>query len=140
MEFFNMEMFKHIVNYFVVIWTMAFPFVYGIALSRMFGLTKAIDHWILVVLHILLSTFTLIPYSIAAGFFSAAELPTTVCFVLPIILFGPAVIMTEGCVWHFTLRDRKKNGFLCSLICNLAYLIPYIPVLGILSLGAIFKW
>ena len=34
MEFFNMEMFKHIVNYFVVIWTMAFPFVYGIGLSE----------------------------------------------------------------------------------------------------------
>ena len=105
---------------FLFIWAISSPFVYGLLLSRFFGLKKAIDHWILVLLHIVLTAFVVIP-----SIFLYLHLLDT-----PLVVFGIDYIIytvIEGFIWQFFLKDRKMNGFYISAVCNLLiFLIPSI--------------
>lgn len=39
-----------------------------------------------------------------------------------------AKFVFEGLIWQFYLKDRKLNGFLCSLICNAVLATPIIAM------------
>ena len=108
-------------------WLIAFPFLYGQLLSRLFGLRKIIDHWILFFLHIATYTFSLIVYGLFAFGFREYSVDSAVSYIIPLVFVIASAIVAEGIVWQFTLRDRKMNGFLISLICNAAFLVPLIP-------------
>ena len=105
---------------FLLIWAISSPFVYGLLLSRFFGLKKAIDHWILVLIHIVVTAFVVIPTISLYLYF----LDT------PLVVFGIDYIIytvIEGFIWQFFLKDRKMNGFFISAVCNLLiFLIPSI--------------
>lgn len=101
---------------FVVAWLIAFPFVYGFGLSRLFGLTKTIDRSILFVMHISVSSLALFSTFIFDRFFKNYNI-TVACSIL-------LMVLAEGLVWQFFLKDRKMNGFLASLICNAVFFLP----------------
>lgn len=102
----------------MVIWTVSFPFLYGQLFSRLFGLKKKIDHWILFCLH---NSTVLVGYII--GFF--AELAVGTHWITVLIVF----VMNFGfsaLVWQLLLRDRKMNGVIISLICSSVFILPYV--------------
>ena len=105
-----------------VIWGIAYPFIYGQLLSRLFGLNKNIDHWILFFLHICIFIFEIFLFIFFGIIFRfnvfAVYFLLLICFALCVVL--------EGLVWQYLLRDRKMNGFLISLICNVIFIVPYI--------------
>ena len=122
-----MEALGNILGYFVVFWLIAFPFLYGQLLSRLFGLKKKIDHWILFLLHITVYTFSFVFFWLFSFLFVESDYLANIVVILPLILLV-LVVVSEGFVWQFSLRDRKMNGFLISLICNAAFLAPLIPI------------
>lgn len=100
----------------LVLWAVVFPFIYGQLLSRAFGLTKKIDHWIVFCLHV-----------------SAGTIGGIICFFVnllinhygfTLLIYSGILFGVEGLIWQLFLRDRKLNGFLVSLICNAVYLTP----------------
>ena len=103
-------------NGFLFLWLIAYPFIYGQLLSRAFGLKKPIDHWILFCLHKSVSILAYIVFIVTDMFLHSDLIGLIVAFVPLFVL--------EGLVWQFSLKDRKLNGFLISLICNVIYCIP----------------
>ena len=122
-----MEVVENIIDYFTIFWLIAFPFLYGQLLSRLFGLRKIIDHWILFFLHIATYTFSLIAYGLFSFGFREYGVDSAISYIIPLVFVIASAIVAEGIVWQFSLRDRKMNGFLLSLICNAAFLVPLIP-------------
>ena len=122
-----MEVVESILGYFTMFWLIAFPFLYGQLLSRLFGLRKKIDHWILFFLHIAVCSFSLIVYGLFEFGLREYSVDSTVSYIIPLVFVIASAIVAEGIVWQFSLRDRKMNGFLISLICNAAFLVPLIP-------------
>ena len=122
-----MEVIESILGYFTMFWFIAFPFLYGQLLSRLFGLRKKIDHWILFFLHIAVCSFSLIVYGLFNFGLREYSVDSTVSYIIPLVFVIASAIVAEGIVWQFSLRDRKMNGFLISLICNAAFLVPLIP-------------
>ena len=116
-------------GYFLCFWLIAFPFIYGQGISRLFGLRKKIDHWILFTLHISVSVLAMIVgfvifYSmIYFEAFNSAFIYVPVCYAIYVVV--------EGFVWQFVLTERKLNGFLCSLIANTIYAAPIIIIIAI---------
>lgn len=109
---------------FFLIWMIICPFIYGLLLSRFFGLKKAIDHWILFFLHFSVTAFVFVP-SICLFLFYWSSL--FIVFGIDYILYT----VIEGFVWQFFLKDRKMNGFFISAVCNLLiFLIPTIVCLS----------
>lgn len=104
------------------IWSIAFPFIYGHVLSKLFGLEKNIDHWILFFLHICVSIFAVLLF--LAGLF-IFRTNAAGYYVMALICFVTSVVI-EGLVWQFVLRDRNLNGFVTSLICNVIFVVPYV--------------
>lgn len=100
----------------VLIWLVAYPLIYGQLLSRLFGLNKKLDHWLLFVLHISTMTSGGILAYIIHHFLETAIIPHAFYLVYLFAL--------EGLVWQFLLRDRKMNGFIISLICNAVFVLP----------------
>lgn len=103
---------------FLVLWAIAFPFIYGQGLSRLFGLQKTIDHWILFFLHSAVSSMALIiAFILDLCFYNAfISVPALTVFM----------VVSEGVIWQCFLKDRKINGFIASLICNAIFIIPYV--------------
>lgn len=122
-----MEVVENIIDYFTIFWLIAFPFLYGQLLSRLFGLRKIIDHWILFFLHIATYTFSLIAYGLFSFGFRVFSDDSAVSYIILLVFIIASAVVAEGFVWQFSLRDRKMNGFLISLICNAAFLVPLIP-------------
>ena len=122
-----MEVVESIIGYFTIFWLIAFPFLYGQLLSRLFGLRKIIDHWILFFLHIATYTFSLIVYGLFSFGFREFSVDSAVSYIILLVFIIASAVVAEGFVWQFSLRDRKMNGFLISLICNAAFLVPLIP-------------
>ena len=110
---------------FVLVWNIAFPLIYGQLLSRLFGLHKKLDHWILFFLHISVVAFSIIFFALLVFLLSGLDLPDAARIIIPPALVPAAAVAVEGLVWQYYLKDRKMNGFLISLICNAAYIIPY---------------
>lgn len=109
------------------IWTVGFPFLYGLLISRLFGIQKPIDQWILVCLHIsstvlsyicLITVYGFITNSTPLNSTSANIVSTAIGFFVPLFVY-------HGLVWQFVLKDRKLNGFLISLICCSIYCVPF---------------
>ena len=104
-----------LIFYGLPIWLISFPFIYAFLLSLPFGIRKGLDKWILFFLHNVTSIGVLAPM-----FFIDIDY---------IGLVGLAVkIALDGLVWQFYLKDRKLNGFLCSLICTVIYALPIVLV------------
>ena len=122
-----MEVIGSIIGYFTMFWLIAFPFLYGQLLSRLFGLRKKIDHWILFFLHIATYTFSLIVYGLFSFGFREFSVDSAVSYIILLVFIIASAVVAECLVWQFSLRDRKMNGFLISLICNAAFLVPLIP-------------
>ena len=112
---------------FVILWLLAFPFVYGLALSGLFGLTKKIDQWILIVMHISISTLALITAIIVEVNLKIPYISVPYSIVL--------MVLVEGFIWQFFLKDRKINGFLASLICNAVFFVPL--AIGVMLSGLV---
>ena len=102
----------------VILWIIVFPFIYGLLISRLFGLKKKLDWWIVVLLHI-----------------SASSVGAILCFLLflvvnNLILFLVSLfcilVGVEGLIWQLFLKDRKLNGFIVSLICNSIFYFPIV--------------
>ena len=111
-----------IAAYTPVIWGIGYPFIYGQLLSRLFGLEKKIDHWILFFLHVSISILELILFFPLQIFFRFHFIGI---YLLAVIFFAMFVLL-EGLVWQLLLKDRKLNGFLISFICNVIFVLPYV--------------
>ena len=115
-------------GYFLFFWLIAFPFIYGQGFSRLFGLQRKIDHWILFTLHISVSVLAFIVATVIyfamsdGGTFTSAYVIAPVCFAIHVI--------PQGFVWQFVLTERNMNGFLCSLIANTVYAAPIAFILA----------
>lgn len=109
-------------NGFLFLWLIAYPFIYGQLLSRLFGLKKPIDHWILFCLHISVSMVAGIVF-VGAGIGFQSDLISLIATFIPFFVL-------EGLVWQLSLKDRKLNGFLISLICNVIFYIPIMITFG----------
>ena len=103
-----------------IIYLFIFAFIYGQVFGRILGLRKPIDHWILFFLH---NTSTSV-LTLATGYamFSAEKANDLFFLIIAVII----KIVFEGFIWQFYLKDRKLNGFLCSLICNAVLCTPII--------------
>ena len=104
--------------WFNLFWVLAFPFIYGLLISRLFGLKKPIDHWILFCLHMTATLLAVGVYALVITFTRTPILSLVFAFVL--------LTAVEGLVWQFFLKDRKLNGFLISHICCSVYVTPHI--------------
>ena len=104
--------------WFNLFWALAFPFIYGQLLSRLFGLKKPLDHWILFCLHISVTILCCAAYMLVVSFSSMEIVSLLFAFILMTAL--------EGLVWQFFLIDRKLNGFLISLICCSGFITPFV--------------
>ena len=102
----------------VILWIIVFPFIYGLLISRLFGLKKKLDWWIVVLLHT-----------------SASSVGAILCFlfflvvnnlVLFLVSLFCILVGVEGLIWQLFLKDRKLNGFIVSLICNSIFYFPII--------------
>ncbi len=102
----------------VILWIIVFPFIYGLLISRLFGLKKKLDWWIVVLLHI-----------------SASSVGAILCFLLFLVVNNLVLFLVslfcilvgvEGLIWQLFLKDRKLNGFIVSLICNSIFYFPII--------------
>ena len=111
---------------FLVLWLIAFPFIYGQGFSRLFGLQKKIDHWILFTLHISVSVLAFIVGSVI--FFAMTNFDAFSSAFIYVPLCYAILVIPEGFVWQFVLTERKLNGFMCSLIANAVYVIPIIII------------
>jgi len=109
-------------NIFLFLWLILYPFIYGQLLSRLFGLKKPIDHWILFCLHKAVSTLGFIVFIVVEAVFESDLLGVIAPFI--------PIFVLEGLVWQFSLKDRKLNGFLISLICNVIFYIPILITFG----------
>lgn len=119
--------------WFLVLWAFAYPFIYGQGIIRAFGLNKAIDNWIVVVLHMSVGTLAGVLCFIWGSFFINNLIWTLIIFF--VILF-----LVEGLIIELFLLDKKINGFLISLICNVIYIIPIIFAFGSYGLfKSVFK-
>ena len=116
-------------GYFLTFWIIVFPFIYGQVFSRLFGLRRKIDHWILFTLHISVSVLAFIVATVIyfamsdGGTFTSAYVIAPVCFAIHVI--------PQGFVWQFVLTERKLNGFVCSLIANAVYAAPIVIILAV---------
>ena len=109
-------------------WVVAFPFLYGLLISRLFGIKKPIDHWILVCLQISSSVLAFICEAYVFSLIKTSDLlPSRYAGPLSAVigLFVPMFVY-HGLIWQFVLKDRKLNGFLISLICTSAYCFPFL--------------
>ncbi len=102
----------------VILWIIVFPFIYGLLISRLFGLKKKLDWWIVVLLHI-----------------SASSVGAILCFLLFLVVNNLVLFLVslfcilvgvEGLIWQLFLKDRKLNGFIVSLICNSIFYFPIV--------------
>ena len=102
----------------VILWIIVFPFIYGLLISRLFGLKKKLDWWIVVLLHI-----------------SASSVGAIICFLLFLVVNNLVLFLVslfcilvgvEGLIWQLFLKDRKLNGFIVSLICNSIFYFPIV--------------
>ena len=105
----------------LVVWSISFPFIHAFGLSRAFGIRQQIDRSILLALQISLSGMAVFNGFLIDWFFSGGTLSASFITV-PAIFVNRVVV--EGLIWQVYLKDRKMNGFLISLICTAAYLIP----------------
>ena len=105
-----------------IIYLFIFAFIYGQVFGRIFGLRKPIDHWILFFLH---NTSTCV-LTLATGYamFSAEKVHDLFFLIIAVIV----KFVFEGFIWQFYLKDRKLNGFICSLICNAVLAAPLIAM------------
>ena len=108
----------------MMLWTVGFPFLYGQLFSRLFGLKKKIDHWILFCLH---NSTVLVGGIIGVfaevGVFAGIKIQSHWISILIIFVlhFG-----FNALVWQLMLRDRKMNGIIISLICSSIFILPYV--------------
>ena len=102
----------------VILWIIVFPFIYGLLISRLFGLKKKLDWWIVVLLHT-----------------SASSVGAILCFLLFLVVNNLVLFLVslfcrlvgvEGLIWQLFLKDRKLNGFIVSLICNSIFYFPIV--------------
>lgn len=115
-------------GYFLFFWLIAFPFIYGQGFSRLFGLQRKIDHWILFTLHISVSVLAFI---VGAVIFWACEAGNPMSFVyISVPVCYAILVVPQGFVWQFVLTERNMNGFLCSLIANTVYAAPIAFILA----------
>ena len=114
-----------------IVWSLAYPFLYGFLISRLFGIKKPLDQWILVCLHISafivsLVLFVMVGYTLRdSKVIDNTQLSTAIAAV---IAFFTPMFVYHGLVWQFLLRDRKLNGFLISLICCAIFVIPFVAL------------
>ena len=118
--------------------------MYGLLISRLFGISKKLDQWILVCLQISSMVLGLIFMTIFASFavnIGMGSHEAAFPFLSMASLFVPMFVY-HGLVWQLLLKDRKFNGFLISLICNAIYLFPIllISVMDTLHLNTLFKF
>ena len=102
----------------VILWIIVFPFIYGLLISRLCGLKKKLDWWIVVLLHT-----------------SASSVGAILCFLLFLVVNNLVLFLVslfcilvgvEGLIWQLFLKDRKLNGFIVSLICNSIFYFPIV--------------
>lgn len=102
----------------VILWIIVFPFIYGLLISRLFGLKKKLDWWIVALLHT-----------------SASSVGAILCFLLFLVVNNLVLFLVslfcilvgvEGLIWQLFLKDRKLNGFIVSLICNSIFYFPIV--------------
>jgi len=128
----------------IIVWSVAYPFLYGLLISRLFGIKKPLDQWILVCLQISSMVLGLIFMTIFASFavnIGMGSHEAAFPFLSLASLFVPMFVY-HGLVWQLLLKDRKFNGFLISLICNAIYASPIllISVMDTLHLNTLFKF
>ena len=114
-----------------IVWSLAYPFLYGFLISRLFGIKKPLDQWILVCLHISAFIVSLVLYVLAGWSITSSSTISNPQFAIAIagvIAFFTPMFVYHGLVWQFLLRDRKLNGFLISLICCAIFVIPFIAL------------
>ena len=116
-------------GYFLTFWLIAFPFIYGQVFSRLFGLRRKLDHWILFTLHISVSVLAFI-VGLVIIFAMAVDNPIG-CLCVSIPVCYAILVVPQGFVWQFVLTERNMNGFLCSLIANTVYAAPIAVILAI---------
>ena len=120
----------------LIAWSIAYPFLYGLLISRLFGISKPLDQWILVCLQISSTVLSLIIAIMVYGsLYDLLGLKSSVTLVVPYIAGYACMFVCHGLVWQFLLRDRKMNGFLISLLCCAISAIP----IATISLGLHFK-
>jgi len=98
------------------VWTGFYLLLYVQLFSRLFGLSEKIDRQILLALHV---TATAI-----AGFISWKVWDLIGYPFIELILMTILLIILEGLVWQLFLKERKLNGFLTALLCNVVYMWP----------------
>ena len=112
-----------------IVWSLAYPFLYGLLISRLFGIKKPLDQWILVCLQISSYVISLVLFVMAGINESNLTVNTQLAnAVAAVLAFYTPMFVFHGLVWQFLLRDRKLNGFLISLICCSIFVIPIIIV------------
>lgn len=116
-------------GYFLTFWLIAFPFIYGQVFSRLFGLRRKLDHWILFTLHISVSVLAFI-VGLVIFFAMAVDNPIG-CLCVSIPVCYAILVVPQGFIWQFVLIERKLNGFLCSLIANTVYAAPIALIFAI---------
>lgn len=109
-------------------WLIVFPFIYSQLLTRLFGLNKKIDRWIVFCLHNCGSATSIFLYILLfrLSFSSMAGVYLAFAIILA-VLTG-----LEGLVWQCFLLDRKMNGFLIAFICNMIFLLPVLVLITVL--------
>ena len=120
----------------LIAWSIAYPFLYGLLISRLFGISKPLDQWILVCLQISSTVLSLIISIVVYGsLYDMLGAKSSVALVVPYIAGYACMFVCHGLVWQFLLRDRKMNGFLISLLCCAIYVLP----IATISLGLHFN-
>ena len=118
------------------VWAVGYPFLYGLLISRLFGISKPLDQWILVCLQISSTVLSLIIAIVVYGsLYDLLGAKSSVAEALPYIVGYACMFVYHALVWQFLLRDRKMNGFLVSLICCSFFLIP----VAIISIGLHYR-
>lgn len=110
----------------LIIWIVAYPFLYGLLISRLFGLKKNLDYWIVVCMHFSAG-------SLGAILFFFLYLAVKIA-VIPLAVVYALLIGAEGLIWQLFLKERKLNGFIVSLICNTVYFVPIFLITVLLTL------
>lgn len=112
----------------ITAWSLAFPFLYGLLFSRIFGIKQKLDQWILVTLQVSASVICGVLFVMAGWCLNASSLLDTQLaeITAAVIAFFAPMVVFHGLVWQTLLRDRKLNGFLISLICCSTYVLPFV--------------
>ena len=114
-----------------IVWSLAYPFLYGFLISRLFGIKKPLDQWILVCLHISAFIVSLVLFVMVGYTLRDSKVIDNTQFataIAAVIAFFTPMFVYHGLVWQFLLRDRKLNGFLISLICCAIFVIPFVAL------------